>query len=278
MSRLVLVALLMILMCGSPSRAADREDVWPSIGMTVRLIVDFPGPELKVKDLGPEPPIKVEFGDQPRLTDPSSGMIQYDLKYTGYEPDTYDLGKYLERKDGGYAEPPVVLVKVVRALPSVIPGDLEPYGGPAALEFRETAFFRGLVWPASLWAASGLVLAVAFSIRQAVPPAPTQPRRTDELARLIRGAMEDRLTAADKAALERRLRKIWLLKYGLAGTGVTASEEVTRLREHAAAGPLVDALQRWIHTPDRVTTAEIARVFSPFLGGPDWPDPGGVGA
>jgi hypothetical protein len=193
---------------------------------------------------------------------PHGDDFRYDLEYYGLEEGTYDLMKYLRRKDGSaMADLPSLLVTIQSTLP---PGQVEPH--PLAAQrtprlggYQWTMLVLGILW------LSGLLAFVLTRHRRRLATADAiQAPLTfaDRIRPMVEGAMEGRLSRHEQAELERLLLAFWRRRLNL--DRVTAAEAIVALRRHEEAGQLLRQLEHWLHAREQVEQVDIQQLLLPY--------------
>jgi hypothetical protein len=91
---------------------------------------------------------------------------------------------------------------------------------------------------------------------------------------LVERARRGELAPAERAELERTLLAYWRRRLDLGGN---AAEAMATLRRHEQAGPLIEALERWLHRPssgadvdaDGEMGGEIGALLAPYESAPE---------
>jgi len=79
---------------------------------------------------------------------------------------------------------------------------------------------------------------------------------------LIEAAHAGTLPEEDRAELELGLIAYWRQRLGLLDAG--AAEAIVSLREHEEAGPLLRALEEWLHHPSPAPVADVGALLAPY--------------
>ena len=227
------------------STASAETPASPSVGMPARIEqLVLPGAELEaipIRDR--DAPIVVRIAEAYRHGD----GFRYDLIYYGLEPGEYDLRAMLRRKDGsGTGDLPPIPVQVRAILP---PGQVEPHRltpgeSPALGGYRHVLISGAVAWSAGLAA----ILLLGRKRREAgLAAARKPPTLADRLRPLVESALAGKLGEGEHAELERLLIGYWRRR--LAIEDVEPARALAILREHDDAGPLLKALEDWLHRP-----------------------------
>ena len=218
----------------------------------------LPGTELEVAPADVETPVVVRIAE----AFPHGDAHRYDLAYYGLDPGEFDLRDFLRRKDGGASDdlPPIpVAIRSVLPAGQVRPNPLEPGEPPG--------FARYSIWlgvGAALWVV-GLVAILARGGRPKDEDEgeAARPRTfADQLRPLVEGALAGTLSRGQRAELELSLITFWRRRLALEDTGTARA--LATLKEHAEAGPLVRALEDWLHRPEPPDDVDVAALLAPY--------------
>jgi hypothetical protein len=227
-----------------------RQNYATTVGIPARIKqVVLPGPELVVKrPEDAQAPLVLRIAKVFKHGD----AHRYDLVYYALEPGEYDLAKSLQRKDGGEAELPPLLVKVSPVLPpdQITPNEPLHRATPSIGGYRRWLVAGGLLWLAGLYA----ILFVGRRRRRALAAKAAIPLTLPERLRpLFEAARRGALTDGQKAELERLLVATWRERLGL--ENLDASSAMNELRRHPQAGPMLERLEALLHQPDGAKNA-----------------------
>lgn len=240
------------------NRANARSLPSTTVGVSATIEqIKLPGSELEAKPIDEESPIVIRIaGSFPHGTD-----WRYDLVYYGLEPGTYDLTKWLQRKDGSSTDDlPAIEVEVTSVLPpgQIQPNPLESVVSPQVGGYRTLLVVLAVVWVIGLFA----ILFVRRRSREIVEMR-TKPRTlADRLRPLVERAIAGDLPQDRTAELERALIAYWRKRLHI--EDVPASEAITKLHAHAEAGALLGALERWLHRPGGDPDVDVAKLLAPY--------------
>jgi hypothetical protein len=245
--------------CGSRLTADPLKTTPVGISGRVEGVV-LPGPELEPT---PYDDRRIPVVVRVLSVSPHGTAFRYDLEYYGLDPGTYDLSKYLRRKDGtpttGLPSIPVS-VTPVRPPGQVLPNDLTIDPGPRVGGYRTLLIILGVVWGVGL---VGLIASFFFPRRKVVEPVVAKPLTlADRLRPLIDGATAGRLSQEELAALERALFAYWRRRLNL--THADPHQAMTRLQSDPAAGPLLAQLEAWLHHPDPKPPTDVGALLAPY--------------
>lgn len=185
---------------------------------------------------------------------------RYDLVYYGLEPGKYNLIDYLRYPDGKpFTGDQVIEVVVFPVLPAdvVKPNAIEirrtgRFGG-----YRTTAIIAGIVW------VFGLILIVTVGRHRKPVDAIVGPLSlADRLRPIIESASSGSATHRELADLERILVAYWRHKLNL--DSIPSAQAIGKLREHDESGPLLLALESWLHRPDGNAYGDVEALLAPY--------------
>jgi len=193
---------------------------------------------------------------------PHGTAYRYDLEYYGLDPGTFDLRKYLRRKHGAsVADLPNLPVAIEAKLP---PGQITPHAlttepAPWLGGYRLTLWLGGAVWVGGLAA----ILFWGRKKRTQAAELAAKPRTlADRLRPLVEKARVGQLTQTQRAELERTLLAYWRVRLELAEMKPT--EAFAELRRHSEAGPLLTALENWLHRPGSSPNVDVSLLLEPY--------------
>lgn len=226
-----------------------------SVGRVQDLVL--PGSPLQAKPLDDRNrPVVVRVVE----TFPHGDAQRYELTFMALEPGRYDLREYLERVDGGSTEDlPAVEVEVSSVL---APGHVPPHqlvsSWPQVGSYRFWALCALVAW---------VILLIAIIFWPKARPAEvvqTPPPRT--LAELLRPRLEaaaaGRLEHRQLAELERWVVEFWRRRLGL--LQLAPKDSLMQLRRHEESGPLLQQLERWLHSPQGDTAVSLGDLLRPY--------------
>jgi len=262
MGRAICLALALALLPSGFARPADDESV-TRVGMRGRLDgVVLPGPELEVKPL--------EDSQAPfvlRITNvrPQGSDFRYDFVYYALEPRTYDLTEYLRPKGGSPGVKLAPLEVEVKGLlgPGVIhPHALEPRKASGGVSHRLILLVAAGVWVLGLLLIAFLGRRKRAARQQAAAPATA----ADRLRPLVVRAMTGMLSPDQQAELERTLLAFWRRRLNL--ERASATEAMTKMRQHPEAGALLNQLELWLHRPGTADQVDVGKLLRPYQDAP----------
>ncbi len=230
----------------------------PTVGAPGRIDqIILPGTELAAKPIVDQDPMVV------RITGvfPHGDRFRYDLVFHGLEPGEYDLSEWLVRKDGSSkADLPAIPVEVRSLLP---PGQVEPNALETGWLPRLGGYRNLMIAAIALWTL--VLLGLIFLGRtqpQVADPQPQPASLADLLQARLQAAAENRMPKQQYAELERMLFAYWRQRLQLDATD--PAEAWKKIREHPQAGPLMQQLELWMHSPHPDRQVDLAELLQPF--------------
>ncbi len=192
----------------------------------------------------------------------------YDLRAMPMVKGSHDLRSALERVDGGPMDalPPVVL-EAASIVPKAHRG-IDPRPDPAPP--RLGGYQLAMIGAGALWLAPVLWFGGRALLRRRKAPAPVAlaapPTLADQLRPLVEAAIAGRASVDERARLERLLLAHWRERLSLAE--LSPHEALVKLKEHADAGVILRAVERWLHMPrgDGDGAPDIAALLAPYRG------------
>ena len=187
---------------------------------------------------------------------------RYDLEFYALEPGEYNLAEYLTRTDANSSEAlPNLLVRVDATLPAgqITPSKLATAPLPTLGGYKAFWFVGAILW------LGGLYALLNVGRKRSVPEEAVvakQASLADRLRPLVQSARDGTLAPEQRAALERVLIAYWCKRLQL--SDVAPGKVMTKLREHAEAGPLVRSLEEWLHCPDPPKSVDIDVLLKPY--------------
>lgn len=252
----------MLPLCIALSLAADigaEEPKRSGIGMPVRWEqVVLPGSELEIVPGGRKDAVVMRIV----ASYPHGTAFRYDLEYYGLDPGTFDLRQYLRRKDGSStADLPSLAVTFEPHLPAgqFAPSEPPPRESPWLGGYRLVLWIAGILW------CGGLATILLWNRRptSAAHTAEARPLSLAERLRpLVQKARAGELTAPQRAELERTLLAYWQTRLNLGQ--LRPVEAFAELRRHPDAGPLLAALESWLHRPASGHDVDVGQLLEPY--------------
>lgn len=258
MKRRACIALALGLLA-APSARAQRNELSTTVGVPGRIEeLVLPGGELEVAPHDPDAALVVRI----LRASPHGTAHRYDLEYWAYEAGEHDLRSALRRKDGSsVADLPPIPVHVASLL---APGALKPSAPPPGRAPR-LGGYRALLWiGGGLWVAGLAALLLVGRARRREERALEERPLTlaDRLRPLVERALANELTGPERAALELSLVAYWRRRLGLEEERPERALEL--LHQHAEAGPLLRALEDWLHRPAPTGEVDLAKLLAPY--------------
>ncbi len=233
----------------------------PSVGVPARIDqLVLPGPELEAIPLEDRAlPIVLRVAE----VFPHGDSFRYNLVYYGLEPGEYDLREYLQRLDGSStADLPAIPITIQSILPpgQIEPNRLEAIGSPALGGYRALLIALGIAW------ILGVLAFLWRGQQRKVQTKVSKPSRpwtlADRIRPLVEQAMAGTLSEGKQAELERLLIGFWRRKLGLESTD--PAEMIAILRRHDEAGPLLQNLEEWLHSPHLKQVVDLQQLLEPY--------------
>ena len=261
--RSALLAILLSLVCVVISPAASPTNGASSrtIGIEGRVTLALPQADYRPRPLDDRTALILRNESISPLT---NGLFRYEFYYMGLEPGPYNLADYLVRADGSRPdEIGNVRIQVRALLPEDHDGQLNAYIPRLFPWIGGYRVFLGAL--AVAW--TGGIAAFIFAGRRRRPvvaPVVVTPRPSlaERLRPLVEAAAAGKLTTDGKAQLERLLMGYWREKLGL--PELRMAEALLRLKQHAEAGALLRALERWLHRPGGASQEEVTLLLEPY--------------
>ena len=259
--RTIAAGIVTLWLLGSTGSLGAEKTVWRSsvgIPATIDQLV-LPGPEREVapiEDL--QTPLVVRVIE----VYPHGKDFRYDFQFYGLVPGTYDLAKFLRRKDGKTGDDlPEIPITIVSLLP---PGQIEPHAVSPRVSPRFGGYRLVALMGAMLWSAGLVFLLYAFR-RRAVSVQEVSTRRltlAERLRPLVEQAVAGTLRPGQYAELERLLLGYWTRKLGLEHRDPASA--MAALRSHPDAGSVVRQLEDWLHRPGGARDVDVPALLSPY--------------
>jgi hypothetical protein len=232
----------------------------PTVGMEGQLEVILPEAGLTPRAPDRRAPLLLRIA----YSRPHGTLTLYDLRYIGRVPGRFDLRHYLVTTNG---IPATNLSALVVSIAGVLPTSHNGWLEEEAL--RAPSLFGGYRAVAAivigLWiTAFFVILRVGRKPKPVAVAAPVQrpPTFAERIRPLVESAAAGRISADEKATLERMLITHWQRRLGL---GEANGEQlIARLREHGEAGALLRTLEDWLHRPPGNATVQVESVLAPY--------------
>lgn len=200
---------------------------------------------------------------------PAGEGFRYDLEVHALVPGRHDLRERLVRADGSaLGELPPIPFEVTAIAPpgSTKPAELEGGAPPSLGGYQRLLGLLAAAWTVGLLA---LLLAGRRGKKDdgAAAPPPLPPGVRELLAPLVREALDAKLDARGHARLESLILAALRERLGL--HGLTAKDAMTKVRQDPDAGPIVAALESWLHAPpERRAAPDLEKFLAPYGGAP----------
>jgi len=257
----LMAALAIGLLLVTPASATTNGAPARNIGIEGQVSVALPRPDYRPRPLDDRTELILRVES---VTAVAGGQHRYDFYYIGLEPGPYNLADYLMRPDGSRPdELGDIRIHVRALLPEDHDGQLnayQPRAFPWIGGYRAFLGTLGVLW------IGGIVAYAYFSRRKRPVVAPViltpPPSLADRLRPLVEAAAAGQITPDGQARLERLLMGYWREKLNL--PELRMAEALMRLKEHAEAGALLRALERWLHRPGGVSQEEVTALLRPY--------------
>lgn len=238
--------------------AQTRDERTAAVGMRAHTEqVVLPGSELQVAPADHGAPLVLRI----LAVWPHGEHFRYDFEWAGLEPGTYDLTKYLVRKNGSSLDglaPVEVTVTSVLAKGKVEPSELEPVAPERLDGYRTQQVIAAVVWGVGLL----LILFVGRRWRRPSVAVVEKPTLADRLRPLVEAVAAGRADDAAKAELERVLVAFWRARLDLRTTKAAAA--IVAIRQHPEAGALLHKLEAWLHMPVPPASLDLQALLQPY--------------
>ncbi|MEM7392079.1 MAG: hypothetical protein AAF492_06985 [Verrucomicrobiota bacterium] len=231
----------------------------PTVGMEGSLQLLIPGTLLEPKPVEEKAPLLVRIAS----TRPHGSQIQYDIRFTGLEPGSYDLGDFLVRSDGSSMDNvPDMPVNILGVLPF-------PHNGQLILEDEAAVANLSGYW--SIMIAIGLIwflllIPIILSGKKKKEDEDgaekSEPTLADRLRPLVEQAAAGSLTSDEQARLERMLLQFWKKRLNM--DDLSMADALARMRDNDEAGALLRELERWLHRPGGAEEVDLETLLAPY--------------
>ena len=258
--QLLLVGLVLLLFTtglqAEPVAKAER-------GITGTYSFEYAGPTLRAKvQRDTDSPLIVRLQHSPAST-------QYEARFIGNVSGQYDLREWLEHVDGSAIESKSPMpIEIISTLPN------DPRSDLFDVEGFQPAFSGGYRWALALAVLAWLAVPITVIARRLltrpkeIEAAPVAPpiSLADQLKPLIEAASRGELSTSDKARFELLLVHYWRETAGLPELDMARS--IQRLRAHPQAGPIIAAVEEWLHsgsaTGQRPAVQQVLQLLGPL--------------
>jgi hypothetical protein len=237
-------------------------DEWPSVGMEGQMVAVLANDGLQAKPVDDKSELVVRIASARK----EGQHTRYDIRYIGHEPGEYDLAQWLLHQDpAGASDLPSLPVTIASVLPDAHTGHLEEW--TRSRMPRLGGYAIAITAACSAWLAV-LVALLITGWRGRQPNVAEAETHDDqqELIHILRDCVEDILsgdaTVGDKARLEFLLLRHWSDKLGQPNPDMLLI--IKRMREHPEAGPLLNALEDWLHRPPGEREVDVPALLAPY--------------
>jgi len=192
------------------------------------------------------------------------GRFTYSFHYISFEPGSYKLADYLIHPDGSRAtdlgETPIEIKTI---LPPDFQGELNPF---SPKPFPRLGGYRMVLGGLTVLWLCGLPALIWLGRKKKAPDVEDEiipdPSYAERLRPFVEAAAAGNLSTSGQAELERLLTGYWREK--IAEPGQRMSGALAALKGHPEAGPLLRALERWLHQPGGASRVEIEGLLEPY--------------
>ncbi len=191
---------------------------------------------------------------------PHGDSFRYNLTYMALEPGRFDLREYLERADGSdLGDLPEIAVDIVSVLEA---GHVPPH--QLSSSWPQVGSYRFWMILALIFWVVLLVVMIFWPKKKTATEIPVAPALTlaDLLRPRLQAAASGQLDSRQLAELERWVVEFWRRRLGL--MELLPKQALLQLRQHETAGPLLQQLERWLHSPHRDPKVSLAELLVPY--------------
>lgn len=221
---------------------------------------------LRAKPVASRQDVLVRIAEQKQ----DGAAMLYDLRAMPMVKGSHDLRSALERVDGGPMDAlPAAILEAASIVPKTHRGvDARPDPAPPRLGGYQVA----MIGAGALWLTPILWFGGRALLRRRKAPAPiamaAPPTLADQLRPLVEAAIAGRATVDERARLERLLLAHWRERLSLAE--MSPHEALVKLKDHAEAGLILRAVERWLHMPLGAGdgSPDVAALLAPYRGEP----------
>ncbi len=195
---------------------------------------------------------------------PHADGFRYDLTWSAMEAGTYDLAKFLARKDGSSMSDLPNIEVVARSVlepERIIPNVPKIPAGSSVGGYRTTMGIAAILWCAGLFAIFKLW---PKNNKELLVGADNSPQtRLEQIRNLLNIAVSgDSFSVADKVKLEGLVVGFWREHKQIQNS--SAQSAVSTLREDVEAGPLLKQLERWLYDRPQLAPGDVADLLRPL--------------
>ena len=195
---------------------------------------------------------------------PHGSDFRYDFSLYGLEKGTFDLKDYLRRKDGSSLQeiqPLPVEIESILPADRFEPSAVEHKRLPEPGGYRNTMIALGTLWIIGLGALLWSMRKQKRDSQDASEQA-SAPTLAEKLEPLVKKAASGTLSKEQQAHLERLLLTYWSHRLHL--KPARPADRIRQLKDHEEAGPLIRAVEKWLHSKETVGDTEIQSLLEPY--------------
>jgi hypothetical protein len=245
---------------GTPPLYAGSSATHTTVGLEGKVIFRYEGAPIRALPVDDKAAVVVRIAEQVE----DGGHRLYDLRFIAHRAGDYDLRSFLQHADGspvtdGEAAP----VHVGAVLPEEAGADLVEMNRIAPV--RLGGYRTALIALGAAWAVPPIVILTKRLRRRKPAPAPEPARPltlADQLRPLVSAALHGDLSTPDRARLEMLLLGYWRQRLGLREAAL--EEMIGVIRGDREGGPLVIALERWLHSPRAEHDGDLDALLGPY--------------
>lgn len=255
--RVFAILLTLVTMTASPN-ACVADNLSPSVGAPGYIDeILLPGSELTGKPISDNDTMVVRVVKAL----PTGDGFRYEIRFQGLEAGKFDLSKWLIRKDGSPSDDlPKIEIEIMSLLPpgQIKPNELETGWIPRLGGYRRLAVGAGVLW------IFGLLSLIFFARKKKEVEQKAKPETTvaDLIRARLNAALENKVDPKQYAELERILFGLWQRKLGLEKMPLDQALQV--IRKNDSAGPMMQQLERWMHSPYPNHNVDLAELLKPY--------------
>lgn len=216
------------------------------------------GPELEAKPLTQNSSVVLRI----KAIRPHGDAYRYDYEYYGLVSGSFDLGDYLQAKNGEpFTNKPKLPVQFKSSLPpeQIRPNPLEDQELPYLIKYKHKLIIIGILW------VLGLLLLIFIRRKQfgVTEYTSQESLSTAEILRpLVHAAKQGNLGKSDQAKLERTLILFWSERLNIRNE--SSKEVISKIRSHSQAKLLFDQLELWFHCPNPEEPSDLDSLLEPY--------------
>lgn len=255
--RVFAILLTLVALSASPN-ACFADNLSPSVGAPGYIDeILLPGTELTGKPISDIDTMVVRVVKAL----PTGDGFRYEIRFQGLEAGKFDLSKWLIRKDGSSTDDlPKIEIEILSLLPpgQITPNELETGWIPRLGGYRRLAVGVGVLW------IFGLLSLIFFGRKKKEVKQEDKPETTvaDLIRARLNAALENKVDPKQYAELERILFGLWQRKLGL--EKMPLDQALRHIRNNDAAGPMMQQLERWMHSPNANDDVNLAELLKPY--------------